>query len=326
MSDFFSQYSSVKSNLLYGDLSRESAPITFLIPTYKRPQKIQRALRSILNQKTKEKYDIVVVDNEPERNTETEIFFRKICSEHKNIYYYKNEENIGMFPNWNRCYKLARGEWCCICMSDDELTENYLDRVISVEKRYHFDCIRVGSNVLDQKERHIHVKHFIDRRYHNRKGCVHKISKYYFVFRAALPPSGMFVRKNVVIDLGGYNLDYFPTSDYEFDSRLVTHYKVGMLWERLCVTHTDESTSMQTEVIAKSIHMDFKVNDQVYKQYFRKYKLLNAMNNIKTYISIYKLGLNEDDYSELEKKYNKKMYMLLYRMAFLVYRIIETIV
>lgn len=326
MPDHFIKYKKIHSKLIYGDLSRKPAIVTFLIPTYKRPETIKRAVNSILNQKSSIEFDILAVDNEPDEDTETQHFFAEICKEHKNIFYYKNEKNIGMFPNWNRCYELARSKWCCILMSDDELKSNYLQRVTAVQKKYHFDCIRVGSDIYDQSGKHVPEYGSLDRRYHNRKGYVKKADKRYFIFRAALPPSGMFVKREAVIALGGYHADFFPSADYEFDSRLVLNYRVGMLWERLCVTYTADSTSMKKDVMFQSVSMGYRINDYVYRNYFRRNKLLLALNDIKTFIAINESGFSADDFQNLNlnKKYNNACFLFLYRVIFRVFRVAES--
>lgn len=42
------------------------------------------------------------------------------------IVYYRNEKNLGLFGNWNRCVKLANSEWITFLHSDDMLCEDFL--------------------------------------------------------------------------------------------------------------------------------------------------------------------------------------------------------
>lgn len=76
-----------------------------MIPTYKRMSLLDKAIHSVTNQMTNYNYEIVVVDNNPDTPIcEIEMLLRKYSN---NLSYYKNEENIGMFGNWNRCVLLA---------------------------------------------------------------------------------------------------------------------------------------------------------------------------------------------------------------------------
>lgn len=323
--DNFSEFSQIKSRLISGNKNRDMANITFVIPTYKRPEKIRVAVNSILAQKTKHSFDIVVVDNEPEKDTDTQKYFESLCKQNGNVLYYKNEENIGMFPNWNRCYELAQGEWCCILMSDDELKPDYLDRIVETQQKYGLDCVRVGSDIFDKNGLHVREKSYFERRYHNIKGHLQKIDTSYFIFRGALPPSGMFVRRKIILDLGGYDLRYFPGSDFEFDTRLVHNYKVGMLWERLCITHTDDSTSMRKDVISQSIMIGHKICGEVYRDAYKDHRWTAVLNDIKSFIAIEKSGLDKGDYQDLNSKFDKKMYKNIYKIAYYFNRLLETV-
>ena len=45
--------------------------------------------------------------------------------------YMKNEENIGMFGNWNRALEVTRTKYVVLLHDDDWLTENYIETVIN---------------------------------------------------------------------------------------------------------------------------------------------------------------------------------------------------
>jgi hypothetical protein len=42
---------------------------------------------------------------------------------------YKNEFNIGLYGNWNKCLTLAKGKWITILNDDDLLENNFLTEV-----------------------------------------------------------------------------------------------------------------------------------------------------------------------------------------------------
>ena len=42
------------------------------------------------------------------------------------IKYIKNEKNLGMFENWNKCIKESAGQYVTLLNDDDELAQNFL--------------------------------------------------------------------------------------------------------------------------------------------------------------------------------------------------------
>jgi hypothetical protein len=73
--DSFAKDEGVNSLLIKGDISSVAPAVTIAIPTYKRPEFIKCAIDSALSQEKFDNYEVVVVDNDPERGTETEKLF-----------------------------------------------------------------------------------------------------------------------------------------------------------------------------------------------------------------------------------------------------------
>lgn len=102
--------------------------ITIAIPCYERKQYFLEALESAINQTIK--CEIIVVDN-----CSSHDYFEKVCNE-KSIVYYKNERNIGLFPNYNRCYALAKTEYVKILDDDDILLPEYVESFVNAKNLY----------------------------------------------------------------------------------------------------------------------------------------------------------------------------------------------
>jgi glycosyltransferase involved in cell wall biosynthesis len=102
--------------------------LTIAMPVYERKEYFPEALDSAVNQTIKCK--IIVVDN-----CSSHDFFKEICGE-KGITYYKNETNIGLFPNWNRCFDLAETGFVMILGDDDILSPDYVESFLKALKQY----------------------------------------------------------------------------------------------------------------------------------------------------------------------------------------------
>ena len=116
----FKEIEGVKSEKIQGDISSKLPLVSIVIPTYKRVSTLRETLDSVIRQTGNHNYEILVVDNNPERGDETELMMAEYVSV-KNLLYFKNTENIGMAGNWSRCSELANGEWVVLIHDDDLL-------------------------------------------------------------------------------------------------------------------------------------------------------------------------------------------------------------
>lgn len=102
--------------------------LTIAIPVFERQEYFEQALDSAVNQSIKCK--VVVVDNASSHDN-----FERICAL-KNVKYYRNEHNIGMFPNWNKCFEHARTEFVMLLGDDDILDKDYVKCFVKALDNY----------------------------------------------------------------------------------------------------------------------------------------------------------------------------------------------
>ncbi|MDI3312705.1 MAG: glycosyltransferase family 2 protein, partial [Thermoanaerobacterium sp.] len=114
--------------------------VTVAIPTYNRAHYLKEAIESVLNQ-TYTDYELLVVDNASTDNTEEVV---KSFND-KRIKYIKNETNIGMVNNWNKCIDLAQGEYLIIFHDDDIMKPELLEKEVEILDNNE-DVILVGCN------------------------------------------------------------------------------------------------------------------------------------------------------------------------------------
>ena len=224
--DFFEKYHNIESNLLIGNIKRKPCKYTFLIPAFRNPNCLERAINSIYKQEKCPEFDVLVIDDSGELMQEMYAVIEKFAKVYDNIYYYLNEKNLGLFGNWNRCYEVARSEYCCFLNHDDELKPNYLQRVNEIMKTGKYEFLRVGNNIIHNSII-TNSDNWIDRKYFNSRDYVQIPNWFYFLYRGGFPPSGSCIRRECVIEMGGYDEAYYPASDYEFDARLTSKYRGG---------------------------------------------------------------------------------------------------
>jgi len=130
--NFFKRYENIPSEIIEGNLNSKPCKFSFVIPAYRNPTCLRRALESIFAQKNCPAFEILVTDDSEEESVKIHEVIREFLNKDINLFYYKNQKRLGLFGNWNRCYELARSEYCCFLNHDDALTQNYLERVSKI--------------------------------------------------------------------------------------------------------------------------------------------------------------------------------------------------
>jgi len=108
----------------------EKPKVSIGIPCYNRPKTLWRTLNSVVNQ-TYKNIEIIISDNaSPDPRVE------KICkyfaSKDERIKYYRQTNNKGMAFNFNFVVKQASGEYFMWLCDDDSISDNYIERCISI--------------------------------------------------------------------------------------------------------------------------------------------------------------------------------------------------
>jgi glycosyltransferase involved in cell wall biosynthesis len=102
--------------------------VSVCIPTFNGASYIRDALDSVLQQKYQD-FEVVIVDNCS--TDQTEILVMEISSRSENIFFFRNEQNIGLAENLNKCLELARGEYIKYLCVDDLLLPGCLEQMVT---------------------------------------------------------------------------------------------------------------------------------------------------------------------------------------------------
>jgi glycosyltransferase involved in cell wall biosynthesis len=124
--------------------------LTIAIPTYNRQLVLEKLLSRlnslILASKHKDNIKIAVVDNCSTFSLDG------LKKKFTDVVFYRNNCNIGMVSNINRCLEYCETEWCWILGDDDNVCENSLD-IIFINIRLHqkSSLINFRSNLSIKK-------------------------------------------------------------------------------------------------------------------------------------------------------------------------------
>lgn len=157
----------------------QKAPrVSLGVPVYNAERYLEGLFECLLAQDYQD-FEIVVSDNASTDRTQE--ICRRYAAWDGRIRYYRNAENLGLAPNFNRCFELARGEFFKWTPFDDEYAPDYLRQCVetleaapdSVVLCYpkttlideHGARIREYDDDLDlrEPEPHQRLQHFLDR-------------------------------------------------------------------------------------------------------------------------------------------------------------------
>jgi len=259
--------------------------VTIAIPTFKRAALLKEAIDSAINQTDYIEYDIIVVDNNPERKCETE----RLLSSYNNprISYYKNAENIQMAGNWNRLFTLAIGEYIVMLHDDDFIYPDFLvslDKIINNCKEK-FDAFYPPYLTYNMKIRNQEPQRKENSRFW---GMQLKIEDFLWG-NVVGPPLGICIRRLAILDIGGFDNNHYPSIDYDFYIKFTSKYKACKIFGHpLSLYRILENESCKTETL-----LNFVTNDVEIK------KKILSLNNNKIKNKIWEKYINVFNYKYL---------------------------
>lgn len=197
----------------------EKPKVSVCIPNYNCAKFIGKAIQSVLNQ-TFTDFELIIVDNCSTDNSEEVI---KSFSDPR-IRFYKNETNIGMTRNWNRCISLARGEYISILCSDDAYMPRFLEKTtVMLDSNLRVGMAYTACSIIDDESCAIETF----RPWKNgavQNGCeaFRKI-----VWSNFVALSGAIFRKECFGILGGFDESLTYAPDWEMVARVSLHYDLA---------------------------------------------------------------------------------------------------
>lgn len=105
--------------------------VSIVIPVYNGEKFIEKCLKSALDQSFSN-IEIVIVDDCSNDNTFSKI--KKYLREDRRINYLKNDMNLGLAMNWNRCLEHTRGNWIKFLFQDDLLHPDCIEKMLQSTK------------------------------------------------------------------------------------------------------------------------------------------------------------------------------------------------
>lgn len=106
--------------------------ISIGLPVYNGEKFIKQAVDSVLSQ-TFEEFELIISDNASDDKTEE--VCRQYAAQDRRIRYYRNPNNLGAAPNYNRVFELSTGKYFKWIAHDDVCEPEFLERCVGLFER-----------------------------------------------------------------------------------------------------------------------------------------------------------------------------------------------
>lgn len=230
--------------------------VSIIIPTYKRPLTLRRAISSCLNQ-TYSNIEIIVIDDNnsgDEYRSETESLM-KIYENNNKVKYIKHEKNMNGSAARNTGIRVSKGKYVAFLDDDDEFLSNKIQN--QVEKMEVLDATWGACYTGYRKEKDGII---LEVGTEKREGNLKKEALMRTLYISG--GSNLLVRKSVIEEINGFNESFKRNQDLEFLVRILDKYKLAYVDGCSLIIHFDSRITNITPEYMRKI-------DELYIELFK---------------------------------------------------------
>ncbi len=232
--------------------------VSVCIPIFNGAGYIRGALDSVFQQKYQD-FEVVIVDNCS--TDQTEALVAELSSQSEKICFFRNEQNIGLAGNLDKCLEYARGDYIKYLCVDDLLLPGCLEQMV-VELDTHPEVSLVCGGRLGINES---GRAFSLQRYSSRKEIIpghEAITRCLYGRNYIGEPSAVMFRKSDVLE--GFRDDLPQVMDMELWFRLLETGKLMSIESPLCSVRFHDAQMTRKNIKAGSLVDD---NIRVFLEY-----------------------------------------------------------
>jgi len=260
--------------------------VSFIIPNYNAERTIEDTINSILKQKSRYKFEVIVIDD---NSKDSSLRIIKKFSKNKKLRIIKNKKNLGLATTLNKGIKISKYDYIAIIWCDCELvSDKWLDNMIKVMDSNNNIAV-VRSNLFLPRE----IWESYD--FWNKLSTLDQYIRYVKKIRFERPT--MF-RKEILAKFNYYDNKTFRIAGEDTD---------------LCIKISKENYLMpsgKTDIIHKHGMYNLSLIDHLFKKalplaeaagvIFRKHFFVgNKLRNGLVYSALYLLALIPSDLNKL---------------------------
>ncbi len=209
---------------------RAPAPVcTIAIPVYNREELVRGAIESALAH-TRPDIRVLVIDN---CSTDNTYEVAKSFQTDPRLDVIRNESNLGLFGNFNRCLELSTGDYVCILCSDDRHRPGFIDAAIAAMEANPTAGIVTGhQRMIDEHGSFLRIEadHLKPGLYDGREAIKAFLRfQSHYAFNIFSLPSGCLFRKSVVGQTDPFLKEWQIVGDVELYLRMLERSDVAAI-------------------------------------------------------------------------------------------------
>lgn len=252
--------------------------ISIVMPTFNSEKSIEQSIQSVIYQNYTN-YELLIVDG---LSTDSTLDIVKKYEKYIDGVISEKDKNI--FDAINKGTYVSRGEYSVFLGSDDLLMPFSLEKIYeNICKVGYFDYFWGDMLTLKENKDILYKKCFLK-------------SKNYGEFFISHP--SLYIRRNVFVYLGGFNINYDICADADFELKLIINNKKGFkIHKPMCVFRSGGNSKFQ-------LHNIYQVK-KIFSSYNAKLGLKYYKFVIKSYlIYVLRIIIGDKYYKKINKFFN----------------------
>lgn len=220
--------------------------VSVCIPVYNGGHCISQTIKNVLEQ-TFEDFELIIVNDNSKDNTEEVV--RSFTD--NRIKYYKNSENIGMVPNWNKSVCYASGKFIKLLCADDLIEKNCLElQSNALKDNPKVVLVTCNTNVIDSNNNILMLRKNFKREglYNGTDVAKKSLINGQNMFGES---SVVMYRRDILILAGNYDNDFWYSPDWDFSIRTLYYGDLYFI-DKVLASFRLSPTSQTSKIIFKN--------------------------------------------------------------------------
>jgi glycosyltransferase involved in cell wall biosynthesis len=229
--------------------------VSIVIPTYKRPDYLDRLLESIQSQ-TFQEFEVIVIDDNSPNEDEYLPIIEKYQSVFKEFKFLRNETNKGAPHSRNRGILESKYDLIALVDDDDEWLPKKLEKQVEIFEKCDdkVGIVYTWTDVMDENRNVVHEY----------RGELEGALKKEILKECFIPSPSVMVRKKAIVEAGLFDESFPSCQDWDMWTRMIMKgYEVKAVKEVVTIYHKHNNGNIGLSGNAKMGYRKYYIKNLV---------------------------------------------------------------